>query len=140
MENDKTAELLTHIGELLDEDKEYPIDGTLLYAQLEQGCVGPYIFKNRGNHIVSRWPDLNHLGNALLDLWYLQQGPDRWAEIEYLIDKGRFHVVYVYPDEIDPEENRWDRHQKTMRRYFGDKPIIQPPWPPPDADVPEYEL
>ena len=135
----ESERLLNKIGELLAEDHFYPLDGTLLHAQLARAMVGPSIFKNLGNQILYRRPDLDRLGDALLDLWDAQDGEVRWAEIEYLIRDGRFHVTYTYPDDIDPEEEPWKRRIRIVREYFGDKPIVYPPWPPPD-DGADYDL
>ena len=68
MPSDRTEELLNKIGQLLAEDKEYPPDGTLLHADVGPNSVGPSIFKDRGDHILYRDPDLDRLGDALLDL------------------------------------------------------------------------
>ena len=141
MENSESARLLAEIGHLLAEDTEYPLDDTLLYAVLDRGYVEASIFKNLGNQILYRWPDMDTLGNALLELWEAQESEPRWAEIEYLVKDGRFTVTYTYPDEIDPKENEDDmfaRRTRIVRKYFGDKPIVYPPFPP-DDDAPVYE-
>ncbi|WP_298669213.1 hypothetical protein [uncultured Sphingomonas sp.] len=143
MENDATQRLLVEIGQLLANDTEYPLDGTLLYAELDHAMVAPSIFKNLGNHVLYRRPDLDTLGDALLDLWEAQDSKPRWVEIEYLIENGRFTATYTYPDEIDPNENENDmfaRTKRIVRKYFGDKPIVYPPLPPDDDDDPTYEL
>lgn len=44
--NDETERLLVEIGRLLARDTEYPLDGTLLHAEIGQNFVGPSIFKN----------------------------------------------------------------------------------------------
>ena len=139
MSKDETERLLVEIGHLLAEDQEYPVDGTLLYAELDRNYVAPSIFKNLGNHILYRRPDLDRLGSALLDLWEAQDSDDRWAAIEYVVRDGRFDVTYTYPDAIDPEEDPMERRDRVVRRHFGDKPIVYPPWPPKD-DGPDYEL
>lgn len=136
---DDTERLLIEIGQLLAEDSEYPLEGTLLYAKLDRNMVGPSIFKDRGNHVLYRRPDLRDLGDALLDLWEAQETDDRWAEMEYVIRDGKFEVTYTYPDEIDQDEMWSDRTIRVVRRHFGDKPIKYPPWPP-DDDFPEYDL
>ena len=139
MEDDKVHRLLNEIGALLAEDREYPLDGTLLYAVLDRNVVSPSIFKELGNQILYRWPDLDRIGRALLDLWKTQDTHNRWVEVEYLIRHGRFDVTYTYPDEIDPNEDSTERRDHVVRRYFGDKPIVYPPWPPED-DLPDYDL
>lgn len=140
MANDETDRLLGEIGQLLAEDTAYPLDGTLLYARLASNMVAPSIFKNRGNTIVYRRPDLDRLGDALLDLWDAEEPEKRWAEIEYLVQGNRFEVIYTYADEIDPEEDNFERRDRIVRRHFGDKPIVYPPFPPEDDGVPSYDL
>lgn len=139
MADDETDRLLNEIGQMLAQDREYPLDGTLLYAELDRNMVGPSIFKELGNQILYRRPDLDHLGDALLDLWEAQDTDDRWAEIEYLVRDGKFDVTYTYPDEIDPEEDSMERRDRVVRRHFGNKPIVYPPWPPEDG-APDYDL
>lgn len=129
MPTDKTERLLHKIGELLAEDTEYPLDGTLLYAELDRNMVAPSIFKNRGNHVLYRWPDLDRLGDVLLDLWEAEAPDKRWSEIEYVIRGDKFDVAFTYSEEIDPEENPFDRRKRIVARYFGDKPIVYSPTP-----------
>ncbi|OYY71702.1 hypothetical protein [Sphingomonas sp. 28-63-12] len=126
MENDDTEKLLNEIGQLLAEDIEFPINNTLLYAELDYGMVSPSIFKDIGNQILYRIPDLDAFSEVLLDLWDEQPEGRRWAEMEYLVRDGKFDAVFVYPDEIDPDEDPMDRRTRIVRRYFGDKPIVYP--------------
>lgn len=46
---------------------------------------------------------------------------------------GRFEVAYIYPDEIDPEEDLLERRERSLLRHFGEKPIVYPPLLPDDA-------
>jgi hypothetical protein len=74
MPNDRTTSLLNRIGQLLAEDTDYPLEGTLLYAKVDQAFVAPSIFKDIGDRILYRDPDLDRLGDALLDLWDAKRG------------------------------------------------------------------
>lgn len=139
MANDKSEALLIEIGRLLAKDHEYPFEPTLLYAQLDRNMVGESIFKELGNQILYRWPVIEGLPFALLDLWELQEGDDRWGELEYLVRDGKFEVAYIYPDEINPEEDVVERCARSVERHFGHKPIIYPPLPT-DDDVPEQDI
>ncbi|WP_231731988.1 hypothetical protein [Sphingomonas sp. CCH5-D11] len=139
MANDEAEKLLNEIGQLLMEDRKYPVEPTLLYAQLDRNMVGESIFKELGNQILYRRPVIEGLPYALLDLWEAQEGEDRWAEMEYLLRDGKFEIVYIYPDEIDAEEDLVERRARAVRQHFGEKPIVYPPWPPED-DAPEYDL
>lgn len=129
MPNAKIERLLNEIGQLLAEDAHYPLDGTLLYAELDQNFVAPSIFKDLGDHVLYREPDLDLLGDALLDLWEAGDPEKRWRDIEYVIRDGSFHTTFIYPDEIDPQEERWDRRDRAVARHFGNKPIVYPPMP-----------
>ncbi len=139
MVSEETDRILNEIGQLLAQDSVYPLDGTLLYAQVEAGMVSIAIFKNRDNSIVYRWPDLDHLGDALFDLWYAEDSESRWAEVEYLVRGDRFEVRYVYANEIDLKESDLARRDKIVERYFGNKPIVYPPLSEADS-VPIYDL
>lgn len=140
MINDETDRLLGKIGQLLAEDKAYPLDGILLYARVASNMVAPSIFENRGNTIVYRRPDLDRLGDALLELRDTEEPDNRWAEIQYLVQGDTFEVAYTYADEIDPDEEPFDRRDRIVARHFGDKPIVYPPFPPEDDAVPSYAL
>lgn len=139
MANDEAEKLLNEIGQLLMEDREYPVEPTLIYAQLDRNMVGESIFKELGNQILYRRPVIEGLPYALLDLWEAQEGDDRWTEIEYLLRDGKFEVAYIFPDEIAAEEDLGERRARAVRRHFGEKPIVYPPWPPED-DAPDYDL
>ncbi|WP_106640437.1 hypothetical protein [Allosphingosinicella vermicomposti] len=126
MPKDRTEELLDLIGQLLAEDTEYPLDGTLLYAEVARAYVAPSIYKDRGNHILYREPDLDRLGDALLELWEAQTNKKPWKEIEYFVKNGRFEATYIYPEEIGPNEWSFYRRNQAAAKYFGGKPIHYP--------------
>lgn len=135
MQSNETEKLIDQIGQLLAEDQEYPLDGTLLYAVLGRNSVRPSIFKDRGNHIVYRSPDLDRLGEVLLDLWEVQDGEGRWEEIHYLVKDGRFEVSFVYPDQLDPDAMWLERRDEVIKQYFGDKPVEYPDWDDEDSFI-----
>lgn len=137
MQSNKMETFLNLIVQLLADDVEYPSEDTLLYARLSRAHVSPSIFKDLGNHVLYRQPDLERLGGTLLDLWDEQQADDRWAEIEYIVRNGRFDATFVYPEEIDPEEDTFDRRDRIVAKYFGSKPII---YPDPDENDDLFEL
>jgi hypothetical protein len=122
----QTERLLNEIGQLLAEDTDYPLDGTLLHAEVGRMFVAPSIFKDLGDHILYRSPDLDRLGDTLLDLWQAQGSGKRWVEIEYVIRGDEFAAVFVYPDEIDPDEEPLSRRRRIVSRHFGNKPIKYP--------------
>lgn len=137
MSEDRKASLLNEVGRLLAEDPDYPVDDTLLYAKLDTNYVAPSIFKDRGDHVLYRLPDLSSLGDVLLDLWYAEEPDLRWAELEYIVRGGKFDATFTFADEIDPAEEPFDRRDRIVAGYFGDKPIVYPP--PPDDDDDDLE-
>ena len=72
---------------------------------------------------------MDRLGGALLDLWEAEDPAKRWAEIEYVIRGGKFTAAFTYTDEIDAEEEPFDRRDRVVARHFGNKPIVYPPKP-----------
>lgn len=99
-------------------DGEYPLEPTLLYAQLGHNMIGESIFKELDNQFLYRWPVNERLPYALLELWESQEGNDRWAELEYVLRDGRFEVAYNYPEEIDAEEDILERRERSLLRHF----------------------
>ena len=139
MPNAETETLLNEIGQLLAEDDEYPLDGTLLYAEVDSNFVAPSIFKDLGDHVLYRDPDLDVLGDALLNLWNAQDRGKRWEAIEYMVRGGKFTATFTYPDEIDQHEDSLDRRDRIVERHFGKKRIVYPP-PPGRDDEDVYHL
>jgi hypothetical protein len=125
--NDRITKLLNEIGLILSEDPDHHTGDTLLHAELDNNFVASSVFKERGDHVLYYEPDLDRLGDALLDLWEAEKPENRWAELEYIMRKGKFEVVFTYFDEIDPKEEPLDRRARIVAQYFGDKPIKYPP-------------
>ena len=132
MPNNQIAPLLNRVGQLLAEDADYPSEDTLLYAKLNNNYVAPSIFKDIGDHILYRYPDLETLGDALLDLWEAEDPNKRWTEMEYVVRGGKFRATYTYADEVNPDEDPFDRRDRIVAKHFGKKRIIYPQ-PPDDA-------
>lgn len=140
MPNDETDRLLGEIGQLLVEDAAYLLDGTLLYARVGSMMVAPSVFEDRGSNIMYRDVVLDRLCDVLLDLWDAEEPNKRWSEIEYFVRGDTFEVTYSYTDGIDPDEDTFDRRDRIVKRYFGDKPIVYPPLSHEDDGIPSYDL
>jgi hypothetical protein len=135
--NNSTERLLNEIGQLLAENAEYPLADTLLYSELDKNFVSIAIFVNRDKDVLYRDDAPDRLTYALLELWEAEDPGKRWAEIEYVVRNGEFEAEFTYADEIDPEEDSFDRRDRIVERHFGDKPIVYPP-PPSEDDL--FEL
>jgi hypothetical protein len=128
MFGDKAERLLNHLGIILVDDLGYLPDRALLYAKVAENMVSAAIFTEDGNKIQYHWSS-DKWTYPLLDLWE-EAGPEqRWAELEYLVSKGKFHATFTYPEEIDPDEDDFARRRRIVRRHLGDKPIVYPPLP-----------
>lgn len=68
------------------------------------------------------------LGDLLLRAWNAEDPDKRWAVMEYEIKGTKFDVKFLFPDEIDPGESEVERRPRALKRRFGDKPVIYPPW------------
>lgn len=126
--------LVNELGSLLAEDKSYPLDGTFLYAEVDDTHVRPSIYKALPTQALYRRPDLDRLGNCLLDLWYAFPEGRKFAAISYIVRGETFDLQFVYPDELDPKEWPEDRRERILKAHFGDKPIVYPPWEDDDDD------
>lgn len=123
---DEVGALLNEIGNVLSEDKAYPFDGTLLYAEAAPQMVDMAIFKDLGDHLLFRLP-MRGLSNVLLELWEASDLNKRWAAMQYWIIDGQFTASFTYPEEIDPNERAMDRRERILRQRYGNKRIVYPP-------------
>lgn len=120
--------MLNEVGQLLAEDTDYPLDGTLLHAEVDQGYVSPSIYNDLGDHAFYRQPDLDRLGDCLLHLWETYPSDKRWAEMLY-VDRGKaFEANFIYPEELDPKEWPMERRERLVKAHFGNRPVVYPPW------------
>jgi hypothetical protein len=137
MENtDAIASMLDSIGHLIVKEADTTSDRILLYARVEEGMLAPSLFEEHANFIQYVRPSLSRDYDVFFDLWRQQSGV-HWGEIEYLLHSGSFDVRFVYPDEIDSDEDTFVRRDRVVQRYFGDKPIVYPPW---DDELPSFDL
>ena len=133
---DSIASMLDSIGRIIVKEADTKSDRILLYARVEDGVLAPSLFEEHANFIQYVRPSLSRDYDVFFDLWRQQSGV-HWGEIEYLLHSGSFDVRFVYPDEIDPNEDTFVRRDRVVQRYFGDKPIVYPPW---DESLPRFDL
>lgn len=126
MSDDKTQRYLNEIGQLLADEAELPLDGTLLYAKVKEGFVSLAIFKDLGDRVMYRYPDLDLLGDVLLNFWELETSGKRWSELEYVVRDDKFTAYFNYAEDIDPDEDPFDRRDRVVERHFGKKPVVYP--------------
>ena len=120
--------LLSDIGGELAEIVGGDPDGVYLYAEAGEGWVGPSVFKVEGNSI--RYYDGSpELSDLLLELRNTEAPGKRWAVMEYEVKGTKFDAQFKYSEEVDVEDFDEDRREIALKKRYGDKPVIYPPWP-----------
>ena len=108
-------------------------DGVYLYAEAGEGWDGYSVYRNEGNEVRYFEPG-PELGDLIYEAWLIEEPGKRWAVMEYEINGTKFDVHFRFPDEVDVESFDEDRREIALRKRYGDKPIIYPPWP---HEIPE---
>jgi hypothetical protein len=134
--HDVIGPILSEIGRALGRIVGGNPDGTFLYAEGGEGWMASGVFKAENGSVCYFRPS-RELGDLLLEAWNAEEADKRWAVMEYAINGTQFDVSFQFPDQIDPKESEFERRPRALKRRFGDKPIVYPPWPPPrDAALP----
>lgn len=124
---DVVGALLSEIGSALSRIVAGDPDGTFLYAEGGEGWMASGIFREEDGSIRYFRPT-RELGDLLLELWNTEDPDKRWAVMEYEVKGTRFEVKFQFSDEIDPEESELERRPRALKRRFGERPVIYPPW------------
>jgi hypothetical protein len=120
--------ILADVGGELTEIAGGNPDGVYLYVEAGEGWVGPSVFKDDGD-VVRYYDGTPELSELLLKAWKAEAPNKRWAVMEYEINGTTFDVQFQFPDEVNQNETEMDRRPRALKRRFGDKPVIYPPWP-----------
>lgn len=132
---DRMADKYDHLGPIFDQiGREMGSigggdpDKTYLYAEVQEGHIAASVFKDDGSSV--RYFDPSRLlMDLLMEAWETEEPNKRWRVIEYEVVGKRFHAVFKFPDEVDPEEYWSERRAVALRARYGDKPVIYPPIP-----------
>lgn len=103
-------------------------DGVYLYAEAGDNWFGYSIYKDEGE-VVRYFPPSSELGDLISDAWHAEEPDKRWAVMEYEVEGTKFDARFRFPDEVDVESFDEDRREIALKKRFGDKPVIYPPWP-----------
>ncbi len=122
---DEVGALLNEVGNILAQDRAYPLDGTFLYVEAEPQSVSASIFKDLGDHLLYRFPN-EALNAVLLELWEAEPVKKRWTAMQYVIDGDRFTTSFSF-DRLDPEVSTITRRQAILDQRYGNKQVVYPP-------------
>lgn len=127
MDPNSVENILGQIDACLAVNDDYSLGDTLLYAEIGDNFVGPSIFKDAGNHITYKDGMEGPLCDLLMQFWRTQTlRKDTWITFEYVVRGGRFDLSITYSDDLDPEVSWHDIRDDSIRRHFGDKPVLYP--------------
>lgn len=124
-----TGPLYARIGELIAAASEDPRRHIFFYTRVDEGTsVGTTLAEDRGDHVFYRLSP-EGLADAVLALWNAQTGSDRWVEMLFVMENGKFNAKLFYADMLDPAENEFDRIDRVAIEVLGDKPARCDPLP-----------
>lgn len=104
-------------------------DGIYVYAEAGDGWIGISVYKDEGD-VVRYFDPSSELTDMLLEAWNAEEPAKRWSVMEYEVNGTKFDVRFKFPDEVDVKSFADDdRRDSALKRRFGDKPVIYPPWP-----------
>lgn len=125
---DKFGPMLADIGELAAEEVGGDPDGLYLYVEVGDRWISPSLFKDNGESV--QYFDASSKLTDLIDVfWRAEDADKRWSVMEYEVKGTKFDARFKYPEEVDVESFDEDRREIALKKRYGDKPVIYPPWP-----------
>lgn len=124
---EKLGPMLGAIGEQVAADLGGNPDGIYIYAEVGDRWYSVYVFREEGD-VVRYYDSSSELGLLVWDEWKAEDPDKRWSVMEYQIRGNKFDASFKFPDEVDVEDVETDRREIALKRRYGDKPIIYPPW------------
>jgi hypothetical protein len=103
-------------------------DGLYLYAEAGQGWSGVAVFMNEGR-AVRYFAPTRELCALIQEAWDKEETGQPWLVMEYEIHGGMFDANLIYPDEMGPGLTMAERQRDALRRRFGRKAVLYPPYP-----------
>lgn len=132
----ETGDILNALGQHLYEILEKHPDGAFLFIEVDGQSTEAAIFFDEGPQVVYYDPD-EELLDEIQTLWNLAEAGKKWSVLEYDVHDNNFDAKFTYQDQLDPEEDIYDRRERLLQLRYGGKPVI---YPPPTADMVEITL
>lgn len=126
MKAEDTGPLYRRIGDIIASTSQDPRRRIFYYLTMGEGTMGQTLAEDRGDHIFY-WQAPDALIEASQALWDAQEGPEKWREMSYVMEGGKFQATLYYADDLDPEESEYDRADRIAIEVLGDKPARSDP-------------
>jgi hypothetical protein len=123
----KLGPMLGAIGEQAAAELGGNPNGIYIYAEVGDRWYSVYLFRDEGD-VVRCYKTSSELGLLVWEEWKAEAIDKRWSVMEYEILGGQFDAHFQFPDEIDVEDVEVDRREIALKRRYGEKPIVYPPW------------
>ena len=130
---DKLGPMLSEIGGLAAEDAGGDPDGLYLYVEVGDRWISSSLFKDNGDS-VQYFDVSSELSDLIYEFWQAEDRDKRWAVMEYETKGAKFDAKFKYPEEVDVEDLDDDRREIALKKRYGNKPVIYPPWPGQESD------
>jgi len=127
---EKLGPMLGAIGEQAADDLGGNPEGIYIYAEAGDGWYSVGLFRDEGDAVRYYRPSLD-LSHLIRDEWQAEDPEKRWCVMEYEILGNRFDTRFKFPDEVDVENLDDDRRASALRKRYGDRQIVFPPWEDP---------
>lgn len=131
MSNDKLEQVgpqLAEIGGEIAQVLEGDPDGAYLYVEIGDRWYSVSLFRNEVE-VIRYYDSSSELDDLIYEGWLNLEPAKRWAVMEYEINGTKFDAQFKFPEEIDVESFDEDRRGIALKKRYGDKPVIYPPWP-----------
>lgn len=103
-------------------------DGVYIYVEVGDRWIGPSLFKDEGD-VIRYYDPTSDLSDLIMEAWEAEDPDKRWSVMEYEIRGTTFDVQFRFPDEVDVESFEVDRREETLKRRYGERPVVYPPVP-----------
>ena len=119
------GQLFQDIGQVALDEAEELAGKLLVYAEVEDGVISPSLFFVNKNGVL-RFKfcseSMKYLIYSLWERWQEQEPPNNceWRVMCYVIEGGKFEVAFTYPDQLNEDEDDFDRSEQAIKYYFND--------------------
>lgn len=92
----------------------------LNYLEADDGVISTAVYFMRGDSVIFKFPsdELVDLLAALWDATRSDEPAKQWKEMAYLMEGGRLHVEFFYPEDI-VDEPPDVKQRNQVKLYFG---------------------